>query len=157
MSRFKGAEVVAAFGVMAVVVMVLVSPIWDILGVAPDGSRVRLTFGGPGLASGVSDADWNAALGYTPVIFYVEDSLTLNAVAISTTGATPLVEGFVVPRSLPHDYTVFVNDPSTTPFTLTLTAGQPAGPEVIDGLKGGYYVVVGGQDCQWQVSVQAGD
>ena len=157
MSRFRGAEVVVAFGVLAVVVMVLVSPIWDILGVAPDGSRVRLTFGGPGLASGASDADWNAALRYTPVIFYVEDSLTLNATAMSTTGATPLVEGFVVPQSLPHDYTVLVNDPSTRPFTLTLTAGQPAVSEVIDGLKGGYYVVVGGQDCQWQVTVQAGD
>jgi len=157
MSRFRGAEVIVAFGAVAVAVMILVSPIWDILGVAPDGSRVRLTLGGPGLPSGASDAEWNAALMYTPVIFRVDGSLTLSAAAVSTTGAIPLVEGFVVPQSLPNDYTVFVNDPSTTPFTLTLTAGQPAGPEVIDGLKGGYYVVVGGQDCQWQVSVQAGD
>jgi hypothetical protein len=113
------------------------------------GETTVATLSGPDLPASTDQATFEAQMASTAV-FSVYGTLTITAdVTPDKAGDTGVVEGYLVPGSVPRDSAP--SSPEAMRFDLT---GQdPGRSESWDLGNGNYYVIAAGQDCTWTLTM----
>jgi len=101
------------------------------------------------MPASTDQATFNANMAATPV-FHVDGSVTVTAAVVSDSQSIPgVVEGYLVPASVPS------SDAPTSldAMQFDLTGESIGTSQSWSGLSGDYYVIAAGQDCTWSLDV----
>ena len=110
------------------------------------GASISTTISGTGMQMDTDETTFNSNMSLTEAL-HVDGSLTVTA-RIDPTGDYPVVEGYLMPADAPDDPATY-RDYSYVQFDLM--PGLES--QTFDDLHGDYYVVAGGQDCDWSLDV----